>query len=181
MCGKFGYGAWEMILRPVTPSDAAELAEMGRSSFCAAFEHLYDPADLAAFLGAHKTEQSFAAIIANPARRTMLAEADGRIVGYCILGLESEFSQHSDAAHPLALQQLYTDPASTGQGIGATLMEWALDEAKSRVCDAIQLSVWSENFGAQRFYGRYGFSKIADIEFWVGKHRDEEFLFELRL
>ena len=38
-----------------------------------------------------------------------------------------------------------------------------------------------ENFGGQRFYQRYGFSKIADIGFWVGDQRDDEFLYEKRL
>jgi ribosomal protein S18 acetylase RimI-like enzyme len=41
--------------------------------------------------------------------------------------------------------------------------------------------VWSENFAAQKFYARHGFSKIADIGFMVGSQRDEEFLLELRL
>ena len=61
------------------------------------------------------------------------------------------------------------------------LIEWAIGEAQARGCDAVQLSVFSENFGAQRFYERYGFKKVADIDFWVGNHRDDEFLYELAL
>lgn len=41
----------------------------------------------------------------------------------------------------------------------------------------MQLSVYSDNPGAQRFYARYGFAKVADIHFMVGNQRDEEFLF----
>ena len=37
-----------MILRPALLEDAHTLAELGRSSFCAAFAHLYSAADLAA-------------------------------------------------------------------------------------------------------------------------------------
>jgi ribosomal protein S18 acetylase RimI-like enzyme len=69
----------------------------------------------------------------------------------------------------------------TGRGVGAALMDWALSEARALGRDAVQLSVWSENFAAQRFYARYGFSKLADIGFMVGNQRDEEFLLELRL
>ena len=47
--------------------------------------------------------------------------------------------------------------------------------------DAVQLSVFSENFGAQRFYRRHGFAHVAEIDFWVGNHRDHEFLYELPL
>ena len=60
-------------------------------------------------------------------------------------------------------------------------MGWALSEAQALEADAIQLSVWSGNTGAQRFYARYGFEKIADIHFMVGKHRDDEYLLEKRL
>ena len=170
-----------MHLRPATPEDAEATAALARHAFCAAFAHLYDPADLAAFLDEHKTPAGFARIIADPLNRVMLAEAEGSLVGYCVMRLDSDYARHSDATDAMALQQLYTDPARTGQGIGDALARWALGEARERGKDAVQLSVWSENHGAQRFYARYGFAKIADISFWVGRHRDDEFLLELRL
>ena len=170
-----------MILRPALLSDAAALAALGRDSFVAAFGHLYAKADLEAFLVAHKTEAAYARKLADPGTRAAMAEIDGIPAGFCILHRPSEFASHSDATNPVALEQLYTDPARTGKGIGARLMDWAFAEARALGADAVQLSVWSENFGAQRFYGRYGFAKIADIDFTVGSHRDEELLLELRL
>ena len=65
----------------------------------------------------------------------------------------------------------------TGRGIGAALMDWALAQAAVEQAGEVQLSVYAENHGAQRFYSRYGFEKIADIHFMVGQQRDEEFLF----
>lgn len=88
---------------------------------------------------------------------------------------------HARGSNAIELKQLYTDPARTGGGIGASLMDWALGEARAFRADEVQLSVWSENHGAQRFYARYGFTKIADIEFWVGDQCDAEFLFALML
>ena len=44
------------------------------------------------------------------------------------------------------------------------------------LADEVQLSVWSGNHGAQRFYARYGFEKIADVTFKVGEQIDDEFL-----
>ncbi|HEY5972897.1 MAG TPA: GNAT family N-acetyltransferase, partial [Pseudoxanthomonas sp.] len=35
----------------------------------------------------------------------------------------------------------------------------------------------SENYGAQRFYGRYGFEMAGEYEFLVGEQRDREFMF----
>ncbi|MBY8336454.1 GNAT family N-acetyltransferase [Alteriqipengyuania sp. NZ-12B] len=170
-----------MILRPATPEDAPALATLGRESFCAAFEHLYRPEDLAAFLEDAYAENAVAAEIADDWHIHRLADDGERLLGYVKLRTPSGYAGYSDAANPIALGQLYTQPDCTGQGIGAALMDWAMAEARERGHDAVQLSVWSENFGAQRFYQRYGFAKIADIDFWVGNHRDDEFLYELRL
>ena len=171
-----------MVLRPALPEDAPALAALGRGSFVAAFGHLYRAGDLAAFLEQCYAEAAVAEEIADPAHRHCLAvDEDGSIAGFCKIRFPSGYAEHSDAARPMALQQLYTDPKRTGQGIGAALMDWALGEARALGADAVQLSVWAENHAAQRFYARYGFGKIADIDFYVGSHRDEEFLFELRL
>lgn len=170
-----------MILRPASPEDAPALARLGRESFSAAFAHLYRPEDLAAFLEQVHADDVVGREIADPAITHRLAWEGEALIGYVKLRSPSWYAEHSDAANPIALGQLYTDPARTGQGIGAALMEWSLDHARAHGHDAIQLSVWSENYGAQRFYQRYGFAKIADIDFLVGAQVDEEFLYEKRL
>lgn len=119
--------------------------------------------------------------IADPQFIHRLADDGTRLLAYCKMQLPSPYAELSDALRPIALNQLYTQPDIVGRGVGAALMDWAIGEARNHACDAIQLSVWSENYGAQRFYTRYGFAKIADIDFWVGSQRDEEFLFELKL
>jgi ribosomal protein S18 acetylase RimI-like enzyme len=172
-----------MILRDALPEDAEPLAALGRASFCAAFQHLYDPADLAAFLEQVYAAPAVAEEIADPMIFHQLAadETTGALIGFIKLKQPGWYGDYSDAKNPISLGQLYTAPGRTGEGIGAGLMDWALDLARAKGCDAVQLSVWSENYGAQRFYQRYGFAKIADIDFYVGNHRDDEFLYELRL
>jgi len=170
-----------MTLRRAGPEDAAILAELGRDSFVAAFGHLYAASDLAAFLAAHKTPQAYARYLANPRCRICLAEDERGAAGFCIIVEPSEFAAHSDARRPVALSQLYCAPGRSGEGTGAALMDWALQEAEAMGADAVQLSVWAGNDGAQRFYARRGFAKIADIDFMVGSQRDDEFLLELRL
>ncbi|WP_370177689.1 N-acetyltransferase family protein [Alteriqipengyuania sp.] len=169
-----------MILRPATPEDAPALATLGRESFSAAFAHLYRPEDLSAFLEESYAEEAVAQEIADDRYIHRLADDGTRLLAFVKLSRPSGYAEHSDAANPIALGQLYTQPDATGRGIGAALMEWAMAEAQARGHDAIQLSVWSENHRAQAFYQRYGFAKIADIDFWVGTHRDDEFLYERR-
>ena len=38
------------------------------------------------------------------------------------------------------------------------------------------IGVWSENFGAQRFYARHGFERVGTYAFPVGRVRDLEFI-----
>ncbi len=170
-----------MILRPATPADVPALAKIGQDSFVATFGRLYRPEDLAAFLDEAHSEDAVLGEVTNPHCTYRLAEIGGELVGYCKMRHPSGYDGHSNARNPIALAQLYTAPGRTGEGIGAALMDWAIDHARQRGCDAIQLSVYAENFGAQRFYQRYGFAKIADITFTVGEHVDPEFLFELNL
>lgn len=170
-----------MILRDATFDDVPDLARLGRESFCAAFEHLYRPQDLAAFLEQAYCEDAVREEVHGDQCIHQLAEDEQGLAGYCKMKAPSGYGEYSAAANPIVLGQLYTAPGRTGQGIGAALMDWAIGLARERGHDAIQLSVWSENHGAQKFYRRYGFAKIADIDFWVGSQRDDEFLYELRL
>lgn len=170
-----------VALRMARAEDAPALCALARDAFLAAFGHLYRSEDLAAFLAENRTVEVYRQKLADPGTRIALAEADGALGGYAMIHWPSEFAGESDASRPLALHQLYCAPAMTGRGIGAALMDWTLGEARALGRDAVQLSVWSENHAAQRFYARYGFAKIADIAFMVGSHRDEEFLLERRL
>ena len=170
-----------MILRDATLDDTAALARLGSESFCAAFDYLYTEEDLNAFLQQVYSQEAVAEEIADDFCFHQLADDGERLLGYVKLRAPSWYAEHSDAANPISLGQLYTQPDLTGRGIGAKLMDWAIEKSVSLGHDAIQLSVWSENYGGQRFYARYGFAKIADIEFHVGQQIDHEFLFEKRL
>lgn len=170
-----------MILRPAAPADIPSLSRLGRESFIAKFGTLYRPEDLASFLTEVHSEPAVAAELGNPARLYCLAEEDDVLVGYCKLGLACAWPQYARGRSAIEIKQFYTAPGLSGRGIGAALMDWALPTARARGADEIQLSVWSGNSGAQRFYARYGFEKVADIHFQVGEQLDEEFLFSLLL
>lgn len=170
-----------MILRPATLADAPALARLGADTFVAAFGYLYRPEDLAAFLAEVHDPEAVAGEIAGDECTHRLVEVEGSLVAFCKLRYPTKFGEYTDARDPIELGQLYALPGHTGSGIGARLMDWALARAREHGHDAVLLSVYAENFGAQRFYGRYGFGKIADITFRVGEHIDPEFLYELRL
>lgn len=172
-----------ITLRPAVAADAEPLARLAHQSFVDAFAHFYRPEDLQQFLDEWKTPAVYAAAIADPDTAIRLAEVDGKLAAYCLLkrGYVMDDHPYPRPARPVFLSQLYCAGEMTGHGLGKRLMDWALDQARAWQADSLSLSVYSENPGAQRFYQRYGFAKVADTEFWVGSQRDEEYLYELRL
>jgi ribosomal protein S18 acetylase RimI-like enzyme len=74
------------------------------------------------------------------------------------------------------LKRLYLIKDQQSCGWGSRLLETALTWLERNGPRTLWLGVWSENFGAQRFYARYGFSKVGTYEFPVGQVRDLEFI-----
>ncbi len=167
----------DLILRDATSADIPAISHLATESFIAKFGDLYSAENLNAFLTENLSESAIAAELANPARVYQLAEADGRLVGYCKIGLTCGFPEHARGAKVMELKQLYAASDATGMGIGKAMMDWAMDQFAQRGADEAQLSVYAYNDGAHRFYHRYGFAKVADITFKVGDHIDPEFLF----
>jgi diamine N-acetyltransferase len=59
-----------------------------------------------------------------------------------------------------------------GTQLMGTALEWLTEQGRT----PLYIGVWSQNFGAQRFYGRYGFIKVAEYGFAVGDTVDREFI-----
>jgi ribosomal protein S18 acetylase RimI-like enzyme len=167
-----------VILREATAADVPAISKLATDSFIAKFGELYSAENLASFLTENLSEPAITAELANPVRVYRLAEgAGGLLLGYAKIGLTCGFPDYARGSRVMELKQLYTAPEATGKGIGGALMDWAMEQFAARGADEAQLSVYSENEGAHRFYQRYGFEKVADITFKVGDQLDPEFLF----
>ncbi len=166
-----------LILRAPTPADIPALSALGIAAFVHKFGDLYRPEDLLPFLAQTHSEAALRRELANPANRYQIATRAGLILGWCKLTLACGFPQHARTPAAIELKQLYTAPNASRGGIGSALMDWALSESAAHKASEIQLSVWSNNEAAQRFYARYGFTKVADVHFRVGEQLDHEFLF----
>jgi diamine N-acetyltransferase len=165
--------------RTPTADDAQALADLGQETFVQAFGHLYSAVNLNLFLQETYALCALQADLANPERLFQVAEDDGRMIGYCKLGLANHFPGPFENRRVMEFKQLYLRDGYKGVGAADQLMKWALH--MSQGYDDIVLSVYSDNPRAQRFYQRYGFEKYMDYFFMVGDHRDEEYLYRLKL
>lgn len=165
-----------MLVRRAVPSDAPVLAELGARTFTDAFGHLYSAQDLQAFIDESHAASAYAKLLQSPLYALWVAEDAGEAIGYALAGpcgLPHEEAKPEDGE----LKRLYVSGRAQGSGVGARLFEEALAWLERAGPRTLWISVWSENYGAQRFYGRYGFEKAGEYEFIVGEQRDREFMY----
>lgn len=163
-------------VRRANVHDAAALARIASSTFVETFGHLYPPEDLQAYLPKTYAVERCRQQLADPAKGVWFAmlgdeePAGFIVVGPCKLPVEN--------LEPTAgeVQQLYVQSKYHNLRLGSRLMDTALDWLASERRRPLYVGVWSENLGAQRLYGRYGFEKIAEYGFPVGKTIDREFI-----
>ena len=74
------------------------------------------------------------------------------------------------------IQRLYILRGYQGGGRGTLLLRTALEWLEREGPRTLWIGVWSENYGAQRFYARHGFEIVGEYSFMVGDHADREFI-----
>lgn len=168
-------------IRNAVPGDLAAIVALSQKTFTDKFGHLYHPEDLASFLAESHSEAAYRAYLADPDNLVRVAEyGDGKLGAYLLC---SPLSLPADGALPGAVEmkRLYVDAPLQGRGLGSRFVDEALAWARSRRAPEMYLSVYSENDGAQRLYTRYGWEKVGEFIFPVGRHEDLEFLLRLTL
>ncbi len=95
----------------------------------------------------------------------LVAETDGRMIGYVQFG-KCGFAE-ANPEMDYEVRRLYVLAEFQNQGIGAQLMDAALNQPRMKNAPRIFLDVWEHNHGAQRFYERYGFQVIGAQRFEV--------------
>jgi ribosomal protein S18 acetylase RimI-like enzyme len=163
-------------IRRATPDDAAALAELGAATFSETFGYLYPPEDLQAFLAKNHTPESWSRKLADPRHACWIVHhREGRNIGFIVVG-PCKLPVPDMEADAGEVQQLYVLAEFHNLRLGARLIEQGLEWLAAQGRLPVYLGVWSENYGAQRFYGRYGFSKVGEYGFHVGNTVDREFI-----
>ncbi|CAN5394797.1 N-acetyltransferase [soil metagenome] len=160
-------------------ADAAALAAMACDSFVETFGHLYPPEDLAMFLDKAFGPSGLPAQLGDSRYTIRLAIEDEGITGYAKIG-PNAFAGHAHA-DAVELYQLYILKPWQGTGVAATLMDWAIAQARARSAPQLVLSVFVDNIRAQRFYARYGLREVGRYDYAVGNTIDDDRIWVLDL
>ena len=164
-----------LAIRRATAQDAQVVSALAATTFTETFGALYPPDDLAAFLREAYAVERQRTILSHPDYALWLLEDDGEAVVHIAAGPCG--LPHPDAAPGDGeIKRLYLRQGWQNGGHGARLMDAAMDWLLRDGARTLWVGVWSENHGAQRFYGRYGFGKVGEYLFPVGATRDLEFI-----
>ncbi|WMJ70252.1 GNAT family N-acetyltransferase [Stenotrophomonas sp. 24(2023)] len=162
-------------IRRATVEDAPTLSALAARTFTETFGHLYPAQDLQAFLAEAYAVPRQEIILQHPDYAVWLLERDGQAIGHAAAGpcgLPHAGVQPGDGE----IKRLYLVKDEQSCGWGSRLLETALAWLERDGPRPLWLGVWSENFGAQRFYARYGFEKAGEYLFPVGQVNDLEFI-----
>ncbi len=159
--------------------EATKIATFAECTFVDKFGHLYAQSDLDHFIENNHRSRHYEALIDNP-RFNVWGTYDGRgdLIAYAVAG---ECRLPVDDLEETAgeIKRIYVAGDGQSRGIGTALMHEMLTWMKNAGFAPIYLSVFSENYGAIRFYERYKFKIIKKYEFMVGNHPDPEFIMKL--
>ena len=138
-----------MNLRPATPADAREIAEVHVRTWQAAYAHIF-PAEFLAELSVERRAQTWAWHATQTPEDLVVAEDAGKIVGFVSVGATEGEKRVGE------LYAIYVDPSYWGSGAGPALMEAAVVRLRAAGFEEAILWVLADNPRARAFYERHG-------------------------
>jgi diamine N-acetyltransferase len=160
-----------LTFRRAGEPDVDVLADLGARAFVAAFGPRNDPQQMDAYVAPAFSPQRLLEDLRAPESVVLLAyDAEARTgepVGYAHLTGGSAPAEVV-ADRPIELVRIYIEPALTGRGYGAELLQECIAQAMRMGGDALWLGVWEHNTDAQRFYERWSFSRVGQQPFTLG-------------
>lgn len=145
-----------MTIRPATREDAPALGVLGAQLI--QVHHAFDeqrffapPDDAERGYGWFLTSQ-----LDDPDVAILVAEVDGRVVGYVYAGVEPHSWKELREACGF-VHDLIVDPDARGHGAGQRLLEAAVAWLKVKGMPRVMLWTAEPNVGAQRLFARHGF------------------------
>jgi ribosomal protein S18 acetylase RimI-like enzyme len=163
-------------------ADAGALAEVAGATFALACPPGTKQSDIDEFISVNLSRTSFESYLADPQRVLLLAEQDGRPVGYTMLVLGEPADPDVAAAITLRptieLSKCYVLPTHHGGGIASALIERSVEEATAHGAAGVWLGVNQHNARANRFYEKSGFGIVGTKRFRVGAEWHDDFVRE---
>ena len=140
-----------IIIRRARESDLSQLIAMFASDDVAGHGDTTDADAYDDYL------RAFNMIDASQNEQLFVAERDGDVVGTFQILFNRTLTGRGSLS--MIIEAVQTRPDMRGKGIGAQMIDYAIEEAKRRDCRLVQLTSNAARTDAHRFYERLGFAK----------------------
>ena len=101
-------------------------------------------------------QAAFAELDADPNNLLVVADRNGEAIGTLQLTIIPGLARMGSKRG--LVEAVRVAASARGTGLGTTLMEWAIEESRSRGCSMVQLTSDKTRVDAHRFYERLGFT-----------------------
>lgn len=155
------------VIRPADDADAPLLAAFAAQAFADTYRALSDPQEIADYVAEHFHPERVAAVLADAACTTLVAQLGEQLAGYAIVRAGPPPACVT-GPRPIELWRLYLGQGFIGQGLGARLMHEVHALARRQGAGTLWLGVYDRNVRAVDFYRRGGFSQVGGREFLFG-------------
>ena len=144
-----------VAIRAMWPADIPDVMRIERQSF-----------------GMPWQESTFRALMRRPSVSLLTAEADGVVVGFAVLWFSADEGELGDLA---------VDPEQRGRGIGRTLLDRSIEEARLRGAGTLYLEVRESNEAARLLYESAGFETVGRRTGYYSGPREDACVMRLNL
>ncbi len=141
-------------VRRAAADDARAIAEVHVQSWKAAFPGLVPQDYLDALVPGDRLSQWTEDLASQRWPAVFVAEQDNTVVGFAAVAPSED--PDADPRSVGELRTIYLRPGSWSRGLGAALLEAAVDELRAAGFEAASLWVLHSNARARRFYERHG-------------------------
>ena len=166
-----------MEIRPIASAEAQTLRLFAEKTFRIAWEHLNPgKTDFEAYCAAAFTPETMLNELSAPKTRFFAAVEAEKWLAYLKLNYAVHPEAHPEIGAALQVERIYVDPDTQSRGIGARLMAFAEQEARSAGLQTVWLSVWTEAPRSVAFYEKQGYRTFGTEIFWVGNDPQNDWL-----
>jgi len=166
-----------LIFRRATISDASTIAPIGAETFKAAYGPDNTPEDMEEYLAANFNLGTIQSQLADPSSIFLMGFGGGKLIGYAMLK-EGVPPGSVSGGSPIEVVRFYVIEEVIGSGYGSQLMRACLDETRKMGHATLWLGVWEKNERAIRFYEKWGFRKVGETQFNLGRDAQNDLIME---
>lgn len=164
-------------LRRAGEADAAALSLVAGATFLETYFGILSGADIVQHCAEKNSAAAFARTLADDRAIVTLADhvPGGAPVGFTVLTKPN--LPVPTAADDIELLRIYALAHTHGSGLGAALMERAMEDARALGRTRIFVGFYGGNDRARRFYEKHGFAFAGTRQFQVGTSLNDDLIY----